>query len=113
MGKFTTILKDYKNIGEQLENDFEYKQKAIATELYYESGKGYYVTARALVVNTNKERGYKSETSCLFRDGYQKILASAKRKSKAGEEEATKYYNENKDRLAIICEASKPEFSIY
>ena len=71
------------------------------------------MTASALVVNTNKERGYKSETSCLFRDGYQKILASAKRKSKAGEEEAIKYYNENKDRLAIICEASKPEFSIY
>ena len=40
MEKFTTIKKDYKNIGEQFENDYDYKQKAIATELYYESGKG-------------------------------------------------------------------------
>ena len=113
MEKLTTIKKDYKNIGEQFENDYDYKQKAIATELYYESGKGYFVTARALVVSTNKERGYQTETTCIFRDGYHKALASAKRKSKAGEEEAIKFYNENKDKLIELCELSNPEYATF
>lgn len=113
MEKFTTIKKEYKNIGEQFENDYDYKQKAIATELYYKSGKGYFVTVRALVVSTNKERGYQAETTCIFRDGYHKALASAKRKSKAGEEEAIKFYNENKDKLIKLCELSNPEYATF
>lgn len=109
---FTTIKKDYKKIGEQVETDYEYKQKAIKTELYYESGKGYFMTTAGVVCNTNKERGYISETTNLFECGYQRVRVSDKRKSKKAEEQAIQFYEVHKDYLIKECELCNPKFAI-
>lgn len=105
-----TIKKDYKKIGEEVETEYEYKQKVIETELIYKTGEGYFMTAKAVIHNTNKEKGYTSVTTNIFGCGYQERKVSDKRKSKKAEEQAIQYYKDNKDYLIKMCELCKPKY---
>ena len=80
-------------IGEQYENDFEYKQRAVKSVLYYSTDNGYYMTSYAIIKNKNKKLGYTSESTMMFRDGRVSMTIDKGRICKSRTESAIKYFD--------------------